>query len=268
MKQQEMSQSQVAPAEMKKEKSSESIIASFLQKNESLVKTEQEESEQVVASVAAEDAEGAPEVIEIDAEKSAAAAEAEPKAPELVDQEVLVEEPEPVVREVAEAGTNMTISANEAALELQRINDQILEQTREELVAKEAKIKKMSEQMTMLEHALADKEQDLEEQSAEHDEKRSEDEAQWEKNRRELQDHVEELGAAIKEKVAAIEELEAQKLALQEGYEMRLVEKEGEIEAVQKEAEAIQAALRKDVNDLKALVKDQKASGDQQNKAH
>lgn len=80
----------------------------------------------------------------------------------------------------------MTISANEAALELQRINDQILEQTREELAAKEEKIKKMNEQMTMLEHALADKEQDIAEQAAEHHEKSSNEEAQWEKNRAEM----------------------------------------------------------------------------------
>ena len=151
---------------MKKEKSSESIIASFLQRNESLVAEDAEqddkkqEDEPSVPELPAEE-EGVPEVIEVDAEKSGAQdveAQSEP------------------VREVAEAGTNMTISANEAALELQRINEKVLADTREELVQKEEKIKKMAEQVTMLEHALADKEQDMEEQAAEHHEKRSDEE--------------------------------------------------------------------------------------------
>lgn len=133
-------------ASLKKEKSSESVIASFLARNESLVKSVQEEGEapktadlaeraetpELEAQEKTEEVEGAPEVVEIpDAEKSVAQESAT--------------EPEPVIREVVEAGTNMTISANEAALELQRINDQILEQTREELAAKEDKLKKMSE---------------------------------------------------------------------------------------------------------------------------
>jgi len=145
---QAMSKSAVgAEPELKKEKSSESIIASFLQRNESLVKSDAPEQPTAEAAETAEErattphlevaekleeAEGAPEVVEIpDAERSAAQESAT--------------EPEPVVREVVEAGTNMTISANEAALELQRINEQILEQTREDLTAKEAKIKQMSE---------------------------------------------------------------------------------------------------------------------------
>lgn len=239
---QAMSKSAVgAEPELKQEKSSESIIASFLQRNESLVKSDAPEQPTAEAAETAEErattphlevaekleeAEGAPEVVEIpDAEKSAAQESAT--------------EPEPVVREVVEAGTNMTISANEAALELQRINEQILEQTREDLAAKETKIKQMSEQMTMLEHALADKEQDLVEQEAQHSDRRSDDEAQWEKTRKEMQEHIEELGTAIREKVAALEELEAQKQALQDGYEMRLAEKESEVEAAIKEHEAI-----------------------------
>lgn len=145
---QAMSKSAVgAEPELKKEKSSESIIASFLQRNESLVKSDAPEQPTAEAAETAEErattphlevaekleeAEGAPEVVEIpDAERSAAQESAT--------------EPEPVVREVVEAGTNMTISANEAALELQRINEQILEQTREDLAAKEAKIKQMGE---------------------------------------------------------------------------------------------------------------------------
>lgn len=251
---------------MKKEKSSESIIASFLQRNESLVKSEQEEADQRPKTVQAEtraeapeieddktaEVEGAPEVLEIpDTEKSAAP-----------------EEPEPIIREVAEAGTNMTISANEAALELQRINDQILEETREELAAKEERIKQMSEQMTMLEHALADKEQDIVEQDEKHLTERSEDEAEWQKTRNQMQEHIEELGTAIREKVAAIEELEAQKTAIQEAYELRLSEKEAEVEAAIKEHEAIQTALKKDIHDLQAVVRDQKAQGEQQSKQH
>ena len=252
---------------IKKEKSSESIIASFLQRNESLLKTEQDETEQPAETAEAEDRaltpqleapekiEGAPEVLEIpDAEKSAA--------------QEIADEPEPIIREVAEAGTNMTISANEAALELQRINDQILEQTREEVAAKEAKIKKMNEQITMLEHALADKEQDMAEQEADHLTQRSDDEAQWEKNRKQMQEHIEELGQAIKDKVEAIEELESQKQALQDGYEMRLAEKEAEVEAALKEHQAIQATLKKDIHDLQTVVKDQKAQGDAQSKQH
>lgn len=78
---------------MKKEQSSESIIAGF-------VKEAEEAAKSVEAPV-----EGAPVVIEMESN----AQEAEEEAP--------------VVREVAEAGTNMTVSANEAALELQRIND-------------------------------------------------------------------------------------------------------------------------------------------------
>lgn len=256
-------------AELKKEKSSESVIASFLARNESLVKSVQEEGEAPkTADVAersqtpellpvepAEEVEGAPEVVEVpDAEKSVA--------------EESAHEPEPVIREVVEAGTNMTISANEAALELQRINDQILEQTREELAAKEAKLKKMSEQMTMLEHALADKEQDLVDEEELHQTSRSNDEAEWEKNRKQMQEHIEELGAAIREKVEAMEELESQKQALQDGYEMRLAEKEAEVEAAIQEHEAIQAALKKDIHDLQAVVKDQKAQGELQSQQH
>jgi len=74
---------------MKKEQSSESIIAGF-------VKEAEEAAKSVEAPV-----EGAPVVIEM---------------PESNAQET--EEEAPVVREVAEAGTNMTVSANEAALEL------------------------------------------------------------------------------------------------------------------------------------------------------
>lgn len=89
--------------ELKKEKSSESIIAGFLKENEA--------TESAEAPV-----EGAPVVVDM---PESDAKDAEKEAP--------------VVREVAEAGTNMTVSANEAALELQRINDQILEDTRQEL---------------------------------------------------------------------------------------------------------------------------------------
>lgn len=162
----------------------------------------------------------------------------------------------------------MTISANEAALELQRINDQILEQTREELAMKEEKIKKMAEQVTMLEKALEDKEQDLAEQEQDNMTKRSDDEAQWEKTRAQMQEHIDELGSAIKEKVDAIDQLEEQKKALQDGYELRLAEKEAEMEAAVGEQEAIQTALKKDIQDLQALVKDQKTAGEQKGKEH
>lgn len=63
--------------------------------------------------------------------------------------------------------------------------------------------------MTMLEHALADKEQDLVDEEAAHETSRSNDEAEWEKNRKQMQEHIEELGTAIREKVEAIEELES-----------------------------------------------------------
>lgn len=90
------------------------------------------------------------------------------------------------VREVAEAGTNMTISANAAALELQRISDEMLEQTRAEVLQKDEKIGRLTEQITMLEHALNDKEQDLAEEAADHLTKRSDDEAKWQNDRKEL----------------------------------------------------------------------------------
>ena len=114
---------------LKKEKSSESIIASFLQRNESLVKqdgqkvldteqapesTEPKQEAGTPVVVPTDDVEGTPVVVEIpDAEKRCSVQE-------------LVDQPEPV-REVAEAGTNMSISANAAALELQRIQEDMLE---------------------------------------------------------------------------------------------------------------------------------------------
>lgn len=266
LSQEALSRSKVEPAEevvvaeepeLKKEKSSESIIASFLQRNESLVKPE--------------DASQAPETTEeraATAEAKAEEAEEVEGAPVVVEVEAEATEPEQPVREVAEAGTNMTISANEAALELQRINEQILEQTREELAMKEDKIKRMTEQMAMLEHALTDKEHEVAEQAADHAEKSSADEAEWEKNRATMQEHIEELGTAIQEKVRAMEELEAHKQALQDGYELRLADKEAEIEATLKEHEAIQTALKKDIHDLQTLVKDQKSAADQKGKDH
>ena len=170
--------------------------------------------------------EGEPEVIEIpDAEK----------AP-VQDGAVQAEEP---VREVAEAGTNMTISANAAALELQRISDEMLEQARAEVTQKDEKIGRLTEQVTMLEHALADKEEDLVNEAADNISKRSDDAAQWESSKREMEEHIDELKAAIEEKLTSIEELEEQKKALQEGYEERLAEKEAELAAALKEHEDI-----------------------------
>lgn len=238
---------EVAEPELKKEKSSESLIAGFLQENataEAAVKAEDE-------PVAVDATEGTPVVVDM---PESNAKEAEDEAP--------------VVREVAEAGTNMTISANEAALELQRINDQVLEETRQELAKKEEKVKKMNEQITMLEHALADKEKDMADAASEHHTQRSEDEAEWQKARAQMQEHVEELGVAIQEKVAALEELEAQKQAVRDDYEERLAAKEAELEAAGKEHEAIENALKKDLRDLQSLVKDQKASGEERAKEH
>lgn len=267
-----LSQSKISNAEeqpaaaLKKEKSSESIIASFLQRNESLVKQPAEENngaeepelkEETNSGVAipAEDVEGAPVVVEIpDVVEKVVGHDASAQAEE--------------VREVAEAGTNMTISANAAALELQRISDEMLEQTRAEVLQKDEKIGRLTEQITMLEHALNDKEQDLAEEAADHLTKRSDDEAKWQNDRKELQDHIDELKGAIEEKLSQIDELEEQKKALQDGYEERLTEKEAEIEAALKEHEAIQTALKKDIHDLQALVKDQKSSGDEKAREH
>ena len=44
----------------------------------------------------------------------------------------------------------------------------MLDQARAEVAQKEAKIARMTEQVTMLEHALADKEQDLVDEASEH----------------------------------------------------------------------------------------------------
>jgi chromosome segregation ATPase len=120
----------------------------------------------------------------------------------------------------------------------------------------------------MLEHALADKEEDMAEQASDNLEKRSEEEAQWETNRREMQGHIDELSTAIQEKVQAMQDLETQKEALLEGYEERLAAKEAAIDEATKEHEAIQDALKKEIDDLRSLVKNQKATGDQKNKEH
>ena len=54
-----------------------------------------------------------------------------------------------------------------------------MEDTRAELALKEEKVKKMNEQITMLEHALADKEKDMVDQESEHLTARSGDQEEW-----------------------------------------------------------------------------------------
>lgn len=65
-----------------------------------------------------------------------------------------------------------------------------------------------------------------------------------------------------------MEELEAQKQVLLEGYEERLAAKEAAIADAVQEHGAIQDALKKEIDDLRNLVKNQKASGDEKNKQH
>jgi hypothetical protein len=96
-----------------------------LQRNESLVKQPTEDVSEpelkvqpdtpvVIPAEEDNEVEGAPVVVEV---------------PDLVERVVGHDAAAQAddVREVAEAGTNMTISANAAALELQRISDEMLE---------------------------------------------------------------------------------------------------------------------------------------------
>jgi hypothetical protein len=82
-----------------------------------------------------------------------------------------------------------------------------------------------------------------------------------------MQEHVEELSEAIREKVQAFEDLETQKQAVQDAYEMRLAAKETEVEQAQKEHDQIQLALKKDVEDLKKVVLEQNTANEEQRKA-
>jgi len=81
-----------------------------------------------------------------------------------------------------------------------------------------------------------------------------------------MQEHVQELSEAIREKVQAFEDLETQKQAIQEAYEMRLADKETEVEQAQKEHDQIQLALKKDVDDLKKVVLEQNSAHDEKRK--
>ena len=49
-----------------------------------------------------------------------------------------------------------------------------------------------------------------------------------------MQEYVQELSEAIREKVQALEDLETQKQTVQEAYEMRLADKETEVDQVKK----------------------------------
>ena len=82
-----------------------------------------------------------------------------------------------------------------------------------------------------------------------------------------MQEHVEELSEAIREKVQAFEDLETQKQAVQDAYEMRLADKETEVEQAQKEHDQIQLALKKDVEDLKKVVLEQNTANEEERKA-
>ena len=116
----------------------------------------------------------------------------------------------------------------------------------------------------MLEHAVADREQDMQDQSDRHHEERTREFFANEEAKAKLQKNIDELEQAIRQNVEAIEDLEGQKKELKESHEVTMAEKEAQIEETLKEHQAIRDDLHSQIEKLQTEVQDQIAAGEEQ----
>lgn len=79
------------------------------------------------------------------------------------------DEVEPIVREVVEAGTNMSVTPDhDQILEREQQHERDLEKMRNEVECRDADIKGLNNQVVMLEHAIFDREQEIKDQNDRH----------------------------------------------------------------------------------------------------
>lgn len=174
---------------LRNERSSESIIASYIQRFELLVQSAEAE-----ADAAAEEERDATPLL------SAGKSDVAEDEPQVVDLSAALEEEEaPVVREVVEAGTNMSVTPDhDEVLERERLHEQELEEAREDAAAKQQSINQLNDQMVMLEHAVFDREQEMLDQNNRHHMERTKDFFENQEAKAKLQKNIDELEQAIR----------------------------------------------------------------------
>lgn len=150
-------------------------------------------------------------------------------------------------------------AAEKAAEELERINAELMESTKQEVAAKEARITELQDLVEELEQKLREA---PEPHSAERPLASIESEKElWLKERGEMEQHVVDLRSAIEQREAKIEELEGVRDAIKENYEFRLEEKEQALEKSVKESELYAAELQGQIENLKKAIAEAKVSG-------